>query len=180
MNKRDLRLHIRKLKKQFSLNEFKEKSRIVMGRIESHSAFKNANTVMAYWSLQDEVYTHDFLEKWKYKKTILLPTIEGEFLKIKKFEGKEFMKPDSRFGILEPYGSEFEKFEQIDLVLVPGMAFDSSKNRMGRGKGFYDKLLPNLNCSKIGICFDFQIIEKVPIGNFDVKMDLVISETLNF
>lgn len=180
MNKTDLRLHIRKLKNQFTKSELIEKSINIISQIESHSAFINAKTIMAYWSLNDEVFTHYFLEKWKHQKTILLPTIEGDFLKIKKFEGKEFMTPDNRFGILEPNGDIFNKLEEIDLVIVPGMAFDSTKNRLGRGKGFYDKLLPDLSCLKMGVCFDFQFVNHVPIDKYDVKMDSVIVETHNY
>ena len=60
-------------------------------------------------------------------------------------------------------------------MIIPGVAFDSAKNRMGRGRGFYDRLLKTCDCEKIGICFDFQIVNKVPTEEFDVKMNKVIA-----
>ena len=81
------------------------------------------------------------------------------------------------FGILEPKadGIEVPKNE-IDLIIVPGVAFDKDKNRMGRGRGFYDRLLSTLNAPKVGICFGFQMIPQVPVEPLDKKMDYVITE----
>ncbi|EJW97620.1 5-formyltetrahydrofolate cyclo-ligase, partial [gut metagenome] len=63
-----------------------------------------------------------------------------------------------------------------DIIIVPGVAFDKNRNRMGRGRGFYDRLLSDVNATKIGICFGFQISEDIPVEPFDKKMDMVITE----
>mgnify|MGYP001027393104 CR=1 FL=1 len=62
----------------------------------------------------------------------------------------------------------------IDLMIIPALAFDKENNRLGRGKGFYDKLLENSNTLKVGVCFPFQFLDKIPTEEFDVKMDYVI------
>lgn len=64
--------------------------------------------------------------------------------------------------------------DKIDVILVPGVAFDAYGNRLGRGKGYYDKILKQTNAYKIGVCFDFQFIENVPTEVHDVKMDKVV------
>ena len=66
--------------------------------------------------------------------------------------------------------------DDIDLIVVPGVAFDRERNRLGRGKGYYDRLLSQLKASAIGICFDFQLKGQIPTEPFDRKMDLVITE----
>ena len=65
---------------------------------------------------------------------------------------------------------------EIDLTIVPGVAFDRQHNRLGRGKGFYDRLLSTLDVPKIGICYDFQLKDQIPAEPFDRKMDLIITE----
>ena len=84
-----------------------------------------------------------------------------------------------RFGaynIMEPVGEVFTDYAQIDLAVIPGVAFDRQLNRMGRGKGFYDRLLPQLgDAYKIGICFDFQLVESIECEEHDIRMDEVIS-----
>ena len=178
MDKSEFRSYIRKLKKHYSKEDLQRKSIQVINNINSETVFRNAKIVMCYWSLDDEVSTHGFIEKWHLHKTILLPVIEKEHLIIKQFHGLKSMKPDSKFGILEPTGVEFKEIENIDLIIVPGIAFDKNKNRLGRGKAFYDKLLPKLKCPKAGICFDFQFVDNVPINRYDIAMDMVITESI--
>lgn len=177
MDKKQLRKQIRERKKEFSLSEKIELSRPVFEKIEKEELFKEAKVVLLYYSMDDEVYTHDFVEKHYKTKTILLPCVDGDDLILRQYLGIESMKAGEQFGILEPVGKEFNDLEKIDLMIIPGVAFDEEKNRLGRGRGFYDRLLKTVNATKIGVCFDFQIVEQVPTEDFDVKMDVVISTT---
>ena len=70
--------------------------------------------------------------------------------------------------------------DNIDLAIVPGLAFDHLKNRLGYGKGYYDRLLCEMDAYKIGVCFRFQVFDKIPYTNTDVKMDLIVSERDSF
>jgi 5-formyltetrahydrofolate cyclo-ligase len=79
-------------------------------------------------------------------------------------------------NIWEPVGEVFDHYDSIDLIIVPGLAFDRNKNRMGYGKGFYDKLLPHIQAKKAGICFEFQLFEQIPVDHFDQPMDLILTE----
>lgn len=177
MDKKQLRKQIRERKKEFSISEKIELSRPVFEKIEKEELFKEAKVVLLYYSMDDEVYTHNFVEKHYKTKTILLPCVDGDDLILRQYLGIESMKAGEQFGILEPVGKEFNDLEKIDLMIIPGVAFDEEKNRLGRGRGFYDRLLKTVNATKIGVCFDFQIVEQVPTEDFDVKMDVVISTT---
>lgn len=177
MDKKQLRKQIRERKKEFSLSEKIELSKPIFEKIEKEELFKKAKVVLLYYSMDDEVYTHDFVEKHYKTKTILLPCVDGDDLILRQYLGIESMKAGEQFGILEPVGKEFNDLEKIDLMIIPGVAFDEEKNRLGRGRGFYDRLLKTVNATKIGVCFDFQVVEQVPTEDFDVKMDVVISTT---
>lgn len=174
--KRNLRKAIKISKNSLSLEEKKTRSQSIWQQIENLSEFKEARTIMLYWSMDDEVYTHDFIEKWHTKKTLLLPAVDGDDLRIKVFDGINSMRPGPDFGILEPTGHDYSEPENIDMIIVPGVAFDHNNNRMGRGRGFYDRLLCQSNAIKVGVCFLFQYIPVVPTEPEDIKMDMVVTE----
>ena len=173
--KKAIRKQIRDKKKDYSLEEKKRKSELIFDQIEQLNAFRKAEIIMVYWSLNDEVFTHDFIQKYQNKKKIVLPVVNGDCLDLKEFTGLSNLRAENHFGIGEPDGELFEQIDKIDLIIVPGVAFDKSLNRLGRGKAYYDKLLKNSKALKIGVCFDFQLLESVPIDEYDVKMDLIIT-----
>lgn len=124
--------------------------------------------------MEDEVNTHSFIEKWYKKKKILLPVVIGNELIIRTYTGKSSLCVGS-YGILEPMGETFTEYTSIDLAIVPGVAFDMKGHRLGRGKGYYDRLLPQINARKIGICFPFQVVGEVPSEDFDICMNDIIT-----
>lgn len=174
MDKKEVRKQIRELKRSYSLEDKRNMSVSVWEQVEADERFQAAKTVLAYWSMDDEVYTHDFVCKWAREKTMLLPCVRGEELDIRYFDGVENMCPGEGFAIPEPVGELFTDWEQIDVILVPGVAFDVVCNRLGRGKGYYDKILRQTEAYKLGVCFDFQFIASVPVEAHDVRMNRVI------
>lgn len=174
LEKKELRKQIRLLKQQYSLAEKKAKSISVWETLEQEERFQKAQVILAYWSMDDEVYTHEFVAKWSAQKTLLLPSVRGEELDIRYFEGEELLCPGEGYAIPEPVGKLFQDLKQIDLIIVPGVAFDVRGGRLGRGKGYYDKILKQTDAYKVGVCFDFQLVEQVPTEEHDIKMDLVI------
>lgn len=173
LNKKILRKQIlSQLKSQSQVDRF-AKSEMIFQQIE-HDFLTEAKVILAFWSMPEEVFTHDFILKWFKNKKILLPKVNGSTLDIKVFDGMENMLADNKYGILEPQGENFENLDFIDLILVPGLAFDKNLNRLGRGKGYYDGLLKNSNAKKIAVCYDFQIFENVPVEFHDIKVDNVI------
>ncbi len=147
----------------------------ILAALEAHPAFRAANTILLYYSLQDEVDTHEFVQKWSHKKQILLPVVVGDDLEIRIYTGPEDLATGT-YGIEEPTGELFTDYAVIDFIAVPGVAFDRNGNRLGRGKGYYDRLLPRIpQAYKVGICFTFQIVEEVPAEPFDIRMDEIIT-----
>ena len=124
--------------------------------------------------MPDEVPTPDFIRKWQFEKRFVLPCVVGDELELKYFRGEEEMKSGENFQIPEPVGEPLQSYEEIDLAIVPGMAFDAQRHRLGRGKGYYDKTLCNIKAPKIGVCFSFQFVGQVPVDAFDIPMDEVI------
>ena len=173
--KKALRIEIRQLKRACPLEERRRKSLSVWEAVERDEVFQQAETVLAYWSMDDEVYTHDFVNKWAGSKTLLLPCVKGDELELRYFDGEERLQPGEGYAIPEPVGELFADWGKIDLILVPGVAFDKFGNRLGRGKGYYDKVLKQTEAYKLGVCFDFQLVERVPVEPHDVKMDRVVA-----
>ena len=172
--KKEIRKQIREKKKQYSLLEKKANSKIIFEKIERLDDFMRAKTILVYWSMPDEVFTHDFILRWYNKKKILLPVVKGDELELKVFSGLENMVKGKQYGIEEPIGESFYQLEEIDLIIVPGVAFDKKNNRLGRGKAYYDKLLKESEAIKVGVCFDFQYLDEVPTDKHDIKMDTII------
>ncbi len=175
-DKQILRKEMASRKKAYPGTTLRELSDQIMNHLEQTELFQEASCIALYHAIPGEVQTAGFIEKWYRKKKLLLPLIVGDDLRLLLYEGPESLRPGP-FGILEPKEDGIEIPEnEIDLIIVPGVAFDKDKNRMGRGKGFYDRLLSNLDTPKIGICFGFQLLPHVPVEPFDKRMDRVITE----
>ncbi len=177
MEKKELRSYIKTLKKQHSKESLQEQSRLILSKLENNKSFIEAKVVMLYSSLPDEVSTHDFIDKWRNEKKIILPTVVGDDI-IPVELSKETVFAVGDFNILEPQNEPYNG--DYDLIVVPGVAFDRDGNRIGRGKGYYDRFLcKHLDVKRIGICFDFQLVDNVPTEINDIKMDELISLTLD-
>jgi 5-formyltetrahydrofolate cyclo-ligase len=144
-------------------------------RLEQHPRFASAHTLLLYHSLPDEVQTAEFIRKWSTRKRIILPVVVGDDLELRVYEGETSLRKGA-FNILEPTGTLFTEYEELDLAIIPGVAFDPNGNRLGRGKGYYDRLLARLPATlyKIGICFDFQKLPNIPTEPHDHVMNEVI------
>lgn len=177
MDKQELRKQIRAAKKAVPFCEKLQRSQPIMHQVEMLPQFQKARTILLYWSMDDEVQTHEFVERWYNKKQLLLPCVDGDDLRLRQYTGPECMQAGEQFGIGEPTGPEFTQLDEIEMIIVPGVAFDSHNNRMGRGRGFYDRLLKSTpNAFKVGVAFDFQMFDAIPVESFDVPMNQVITE----
>lgn len=179
MDKTEVRKLMRQLKRAVPPEEKLRRSGLVMQRLEETAAFRSAKVALLYWSMPDEVQTHAFVNRWYKEKVLLLPCVDGDELRLRQYTGPECLVAGEQFGIGEPTGAEWTDMDAIDLIVVPGVAFDRLCNRMGRGRGFYDRLLKTTpHATKTGIAYDFQVLDEIPVEPFDVPMDTVISETL--
>jgi len=173
MLKEDLRKYIAQEKRQFSPNQLEKLSLPILDRLRP--LLHDANVVLAYYSLPDEVYTHDLIvELVSCGKTVLLPKVVDDVTMILyRYHSDEDLR-EGAFHIMEPVGELFTDYSRIDTILVPGVAFDACGHRLGRGRGYYDRFLRLCGGRKIGVCFDFQKVKEVPIDENDILMDQIV------
>jgi len=176
VEKKRLRTYIRNLKQSYAPEQLAAFSNDILEKLENHPKFLAASRILFYHALPDEVQTQAFIEKWWKHKLILLPKVEGPSLTLHPYFGKPCMVRGA-FGIEEPLTPRFMQYDEIELAIVPGMAFDWKGNRLGRGKGFYDRLFGTLprDIYKIGLAFRFQIVEKIPATELDVPVNEILT-----
>lgn len=173
MDKTLLRRYIRERKRQYTREQLDRQSEELLSALERHPKFVESGTILLYHSLPDEVRTQQFIERWSKTKAIVLPAVKGDELELRLYTGEHDLQQGA-FGISEPSGEVFTRYADIGLAVIPGMAFDVEGNRLGRGKGYYDRLLPHIGAHKIGLCFRFQFLEHVPHAPHDIRVDEVI------
>ena len=178
MTKRELRQQIRTQKRRLSAAEMAVMSEVICSKVLALASWQEAGTLLLFYPLPDEVDVRMLIkDAFERGKRVLLPVVKGDELELHLYEGEASLK-EGAFGIMEPTGPLFapKHYDEIELAVIPGMAFDSAGHRLGRGKGYYDRLLPHLKAAKlIGICFSFQFLEEVPAEAHDISVCKVIS-----
>ncbi len=176
ITKAELRQNIRTLKRQYSKEQLEEMSLGIVEKLLAHQRVRDSHTILLYSPLLDEVDISPMLDIFLPDKTVLLPKVTGNTsMELRRYTGAEALSAGA-FGIMEPVGEVFSDYRSIDLAIVPGMAFDPKGHRLGRGRGYYDRLLAQMpNVYKIGVCFSFQLVEAIPTDATDILMDDVVS-----
>lgn len=175
--KKIMRSNVRQLKKRYTKQQLEEMSCGAISRLVDNPYIKQADTIMLYYSLPDEVFTHRVINQLAADgKKILLPVvIDSENMELREYHDDNDLALGA-YDIMEPTGKLFVDYDTIDVAVVPGMMFDMNGNRLGRGKGYYDRFLKKIRkVHKIGICFKFQIADNIPCGVNDVAVDEVIA-----
>lgn len=176
MNKTDIRQEIRRRKAACTAQQKTALSHTVINLLQALPQWQRAKTVLLYHSLPDEVCTHDLvIHAHQAGKQVLLPVVVGDNLELREYQNEGRLSEGS-FHIMEPKGEAFTDFEAITLAVIPGVAFTKKGQRLGRGKGYYDRLLPLLKKAyKVGICWPFQLVEDIPCEPHDIPMDAIIA-----
>ena len=175
MDKKILRKSLLDIRRE--IPDKKIKSTIIVNKIIQMDKYINANVVALYKALKNEVNL-DYLINYSLNrgKIVLLPRVVGDnlvFIKI----NSDTKYDISNFGVMEPmYDISNLYTDKIDLIIVPGVGFDKNNNRIGYGKGYYDRYLFNKSIYKVGVCFKEQLIDNIPIDDNDIKMDSVIDD----
>ena len=173
--KQILRNECTKHKNHLTDEEIAFRSDLICDRLIQTLLFQKAKCIALYCATGNEVSTYKLIDNYHLKKNIVLPVIADENMFFYPYTGKENLKK-GRFGIVEPISRTLIEPKDVDLFIVPGLAFDYAGNRLGRGKGYYDRFLSDTNKPIIGLCFDFQLIESIPHETHDVKMTFVLTE----
>jgi len=164
-------------------DEIKQRSKNVENKLSELSLYKKAKMIMVYYPLRGEVDILSTIRRDLGSKRFCFPVMN---LKAKNLRIFEIASLDQDFvlgsrGVMQPDTKRTKEVEikDIDMVIVPGLAFDKEKNRLGRGAGYYDRFLQNITTStkKIAIAFEFQILENLPTNlSWDQKVDTIVSE----
>ena len=174
MEKSNFRRKINAMRRMLSEAERMSAAEEVFERLEKTAAFLMAENVLMYHSLPDELSTHAFLKKWGGKKHFYLPRVNGVNLDILPYD--ESRLELGSFHIEEPTGADTVDPSEIEVIVVPAVAYDRRGNRLGRGKGFYDRLLAEAKATKIGVGYEFQLMDELPAEEHDVPMDIIITQ----
>ncbi len=176
-SKSDLRAHLRARLEKISDAVRAVESIELCERLQAQ--IPSAHTILFFAPLPDELDVWPMLEmSLALGVNCALPFFDAE----KKIYGAKIIHTLAtdivigKFGVREPAaGCEEIALNQFDLVLVPGMAFDLSGNRLGRGRGFYDRILAEASGIKCGVCHNFQLLEKIPTEPHDAKVDFIFT-----
>lgn len=183
LDKKTLRKVILDKRSQLSKDEILSRSEKIKDKLFQLKEFQEANFIFSFISFQDEVHTHDIItETISIGKRVGVPITIDSPRQLLVSELKDFHKELELgfYNILTPK-KEYERIvspELVDLVLVPGLAFDRSGYRVGYGGGYYDRFFASLEkkVPKVALCFDLQILPQVPKDDFDVPVDYIITE----
>jgi 5-formyltetrahydrofolate cyclo-ligase len=176
--KKKLRKEYLQLRKGYEKQDLNNKNEIIKKNLEKLNEFKNAKTILFYISFENEVETHELIkDSLKKNKKVIVPYMEKKEIYLSKL--KDFQELEkTTFGILEPKKQFIREFDiiDVDLIIVPGIAFDKQGHRIGFGEAYYDNLLKKSKAIKIGLAYEFQIIEEIPNETHDVPVDIIVTE----
>lgn len=182
MNKKTLRTNILEKRSLLNKKEIKDKSQSIMNSLLNLDAYKNAQRIMTFVSMEKEVDTHPLIQQIiSHNKSVVVPITVNktkELLLSDLFSLSELEIGDYDIEIPKTEFTRLVDPKTVDLILVPGLAFAKDGHRVGYGGGYYDRFLEKIDKSvpKIGIAFDLQIVDKVPVEPFDIGVDLIITE----
>ncbi len=185
--KTDLQIKKDKIRKKIlakrnilSDKDINKKSDLIIKNLASY--IENVQNIMIFMDMKTEVKITKLLELYPKKNFFIskITNSKNREMKINKYNKNELIL--HKFGYYESSSNDFYDEEILDVVIVPALAFDSKKNRIGFGGGYYDTFLEKVRKKNnkvlfIGVCYDFQIIDSVPTEKHDVTLDFVVSES---
>jgi 5-formyltetrahydrofolate cyclo-ligase len=179
-SKKELRKYILKIRNNMLKQDVENNSRAIMDKIIDLDIYRQSKVVFIYMDFNNEVMTSNLIRHMlSEEKRVVVPyTDTMNTVLIPSEITKEADLKLNSFGYYEPKSILSVNIEEIDLVIVPGVVFDKNLNRIGFGKGYYDRILNKLKPSakKIAVAHEFQVLEEIPTEEHDVKMDMIITE----
>ncbi len=169
--KQELRAVISQKRRILTKEQVSEDSHNIVQQILALPAFVKAKRIMIYYPVHNEIDLRALIESAP-EKQFYFPVTHRRSIEVRPYAGEEQMKR-GKFGIPEPQTAAYTG--KLDLIFVPGVAFDKEGHRMGRGGGYYDRFLKRFRrTTKIGVAYKFQRVKKVPTTWNDIKMDKLI------
>jgi len=175
--KNKLKEEILEKRNSLSIDDVLEKSKKIESNLFALEDYTSSKTVMYFVSFGNEVYTHDMIREALKNKTAIVPKIVQNEIEPSLIISLDNLIPSGHFDILEPIELMKIAYKNIDVVLVPGIVFDEYGHRIGYGYGYYDKFLKKVpKAIKIGLAFDFQVVDRIAIEVHDVPVDFIVTE----
>jgi 5-formyltetrahydrofolate cyclo-ligase len=180
--KKKLRKEIREKRGSIPVSKRKDKSKIIAEKFFLTDYYTKSHNILAYYPFGSEIDTSlVIIRALENNKGIILPKIFGQDLKLYYLDKLSEQLEKNKYGIMEPIPRFCRpaKIKDIDLAIIPGLSFDKNLNRLGYGRGFYDRLLTLIpsKIKKIAFCFNIQVIDKIPATEHDIKIDVLITES---
>ncbi len=177
MDKKEIRIQMRRENRAVTAEERRRLSDEIFAHVESLPAFRKARCVAVFCSLDDEPSTREALKRWHEQGIhIAVPRVEGDTMRFFDYDLAKMVA--GAFGIEEPgENASLCDVRELDFIVVPGVAFTLAGDRMGRGRGYYDRYLSQagFRATKVGICYPHQIVATLPTEEHDVRMDFVVT-----
>lgn len=174
-----LRSKMRKKVQAISPSRQKSKSRRIFKSVLASDFYQQSGSLLIYVSFKNEVNTHELVRRaLKDGKKVFVPHITGKKMKACRVRNFDRDLKEGAFGILQPHSPDERdlKSSDFDLVFVPGLAFDETGGRLGRGAGYFDRYLAKLKKTiKVGLAYKEQTVKKVPLEKHDVRLDFLIT-----
>jgi 5-formyltetrahydrofolate cyclo-ligase len=180
MPKRSIRDTMLQRRRALPVDDVCARSLQVQNQVLSSPEFATARTLALYSPFRHEVQTEVLFRAARAAgKSVVFPRVKGDQLDFVRVSSLDDLLPGS-FGVSEPCGTEVVSILAIDLLLLPGLAFDLIGHRLGYGRGFYDRALEGAEKSPLlraGLAFDFQLIEALPAQGHDIRIDILFTES---
>lgn len=175
LDKKELRRYM--IKKRLNLDEkdYHQRSDLIINRLKNNEFFKKAKNIGIYFSYRHEVETISLIKEIISEKNIYAPKIHGRDMNFIKITNLSNLVKN-QYGILEPIGNEIVNKKQLDLLIVPLVAYDKDYNRLGYGGGYYDRFLMDYQGQTIGLAFSFQKVQHLAIEDYDLPLDMIITD----
>jgi 5-formyltetrahydrofolate cyclo-ligase len=169
--KQSLRAEARRFLVGLDSERKREAGQKILSHLRNWDAWLAARTVCAFTALPSEP---NVLTPWPDGKKIILPRVVDSQVRLHLVDNSEVLVAGS-FGILEPAPNAPVAMAKADIILVPGLAFDRSGARLGRGGGYYDRLLTDFEGLRVGVCFEESVLERIPAESHDARMDFLMT-----
>lgn len=177
--KQSLREDFKKRREDLGKKGRADASRHICTRLQTLPQYKLATGIAAYWPLADEINIRPVIKAALHAGLeVYLPRVVPghKFLEFCPFNGDPTTLAPGPFDLQEPTTAPVP-IKSTDLIIIPGLAFDMHRHRLGYGTGYYDRFLKSVDATRMGVAFDVTTIDIMPVAEHDVPMDLLVTET---
>ncbi|MBR1928192.1 MAG: 5-formyltetrahydrofolate cyclo-ligase [Paludibacteraceae bacterium] len=174
--KNDLRAYLGQRRRILYQEQVIKASEEIIEQLRTNQLYQNASCIMVYYPMKNEVDLRPLMNENSGKR-FFLPVTHRRYIEVREYKGETNLKK-GRYRIPEPQTPTYKG--KLDLIIVPGVAFDHKRYRLGRGGGYYDRFLKKFtDVPKIGVAYKFQVVSELPVEPHDIKMtQLIVSQSV--